>query len=80
MKHSYFSNYFIICLQSVVEITICCLPKINSCLCIILVLVRKCTPPPLHEKDTCIKSSLVMYKFSYLFKLQTSDSTIGFKK
>ena len=34
MKHSYFSNYFIICLQS----TVCCLPKINSCLCIIFVL------------------------------------------
>ena len=31
----------------------------------------KCTPPPLHEKDACIK-----YKFSYLFKLQTADSTI----
>ena len=32
MKHSYFSNYFIICLPpifSVVEI-VCCLPKINS--------------------------------------------------
>ena len=42
MKHSYFSNYFIICLQlifSVVE-TVCCLPKINSCLCIIFVLVK----------------------------------------
>ena len=45
MKHSYFSNYFIICLQSifsVVEIkieTVCCLPKMNSCLCVIFVLL-----------------------------------------
>ena len=38
-KHSYFSNYFIICLPSsfsAVEIIfeLCCLPKYNSCLCI----------------------------------------------
>ena len=47
MKHSYFSNYFIICLLSifsVVEIIIelfVYLPKYNSCLCIIFVLIVK---------------------------------------
>ena len=34
-KHSYFSNY----LFAVIVETFCCLPKINSCLCIIFVLV-----------------------------------------
>ena len=41
IKHSYFSNYFIIYLQSIFSVveTVCCLPKINSCLCIIFVFV-----------------------------------------
>ena len=45
MKHSYFSNYFIICLQSifsvveiVIELFVVC-QKLNSCLCIIFVLI-----------------------------------------
>ena len=36
MKHSYFSNYFMICLQSVVEIII---ELFVLCVCIIFVLV-----------------------------------------
>ena len=40
VKHSYFSNYFIICLQSIFSVVeTVCLPTINSCLCITFVLV-----------------------------------------
>ena len=34
MKHSYFSNYFIICLQSIFLLFVVC-QKFKSCLCII---------------------------------------------
>ena len=42
MKHSYFPNDFIICLQSTFSVveTVCCLPKICSCLSIIFVLLN----------------------------------------
>ena len=37
IKHSYFSNYFIICLQSIETVVVC--QKCNLCLCIIFVRV-----------------------------------------
>ena len=82
MKHSYFSNYFIICLQSIFFLllkSVCCLPKINSCLCIIFVL-KKFKSNKSNFVYVLIHTNIVMYDILaaiLLCRYASKDYTCG---